>query len=196
MATSRRSTSRAARRAASSRRGASSPPCAASPSPSSPRWTWCAIRWSRASSMPTTRRRPKNSVTVQYAVPRRGVPAAAALARWARAASPKRPLTLRVVGAREGRLLNRQFRRRDRATNVLSFAYGGEGDIVLCHPVVAREARSQGKSVRAHYAHLVVHGVLHLRGYVHDDARRAQRMEAREIRILRRLGFADPYTVE
>ena len=146
--------------------------------------------------MPTTRRRPKNSVTVQYAVPRRGVPAAAALARWARAASPERPLTVRVVGAREGRALNRRFRRRDRATNVLSFAYGGEGDIVLCHPVVTREARSQGKSVRAHYAHLVVHGVLHLRGYVHDDVHRAQRMEAREIRILRRLGFADPYTVE
>jgi probable rRNA maturation factor len=146
--------------------------------------------------MPTTRRRPKNSVTVQYAVPRRGVPAAAALARWARAAAPERPLTLRVVGAREGRALNRQFRRRDRATNVLSFAYGGEGDIVLCHPVVAREARSQGKSVRAHYAHLVVHGVLHLRGYEHDEKASAQRMEAREIRILRRLGFADPYTVE
>ena len=146
--------------------------------------------------MPTTLKRPKNSVTVQYAVPRRGVPAPAALARWARAASPGRPLTLRVVGAREGRALNRRFRRRDRATNVLSFAYGGEGDIVLCHPLVAREARSQGKTVRAHYAHLVVHGVLHLRGHAHDDKRSARRMEAREIRILRRLGFADPYTVE
>ena len=146
--------------------------------------------------MPTTPRRPRNSITVQYAVPRHGVPAAAALARWARAASPVRPLTLRVVGAREGRALNRRFRRRDRATNVLSFVYGGEGDIVLCHPVVTREAREQGKSVRAHYAHLVVHGVLHLRGYMHDDKASARRMEAREIRILRRLGFADPYTVE
>jgi len=107
-----------------------------------------------------------------------------------------RPLTVRVVGAREGRALNRRFRRRARATNVLAFAYGGAGDIVLCHPVVAREARAQGKSVRAHYAHLVVHGVLHLRGYLHDDKRGARRMEAREIRILRRLGFADPYTVE
>jgi len=124
------------------------------------------------------------------------VPSAPALARWARAASPARALTLRVVGAREGRALNRRFRRRDRATNVLSFAYSGEGDIVLCHPVVAREARAQGKSVRAHYAHLVVHGVLHLRGYVHDDKASARRLEAREIRILRRLGFADPYTVE
>jgi probable rRNA maturation factor len=129
-------------------------------------------------------------------VPRRGVPAAAALVRWAKAASPARALTLRVVGKREGRALNRRFRRRDRATNVLSFTYGAEGDIVLCHPVVTREARSQGKSVRAHYAHLVVHGVLHLHGYAHDDKASARRMEAREIRILRRLGFADPYTVE
>ena len=146
--------------------------------------------------MPTTRPRPRNSVTVQYAVPRRGAPAAAALVRWARAASPAQPLTLRVVGRREGRALNRRFRRRDCATNVLSFAYAGEGDIALCHPVVAREARAQGKPLRAHYAHLVVHGILHLRGYVHDDERSARRMEAREIRILRRLGFADPYTVE
>ncbi len=124
------------------------------------------------------------------------MPAPAALARWARAASPTQPLTVRIVGAREGRALNRRFRRRDRATNVLAFAYGSEGDIVLCHPVVAREARKQGKTVRAHYAHLVVHGVLHLRGHLHDDKRGAHRMEAREIRILRRLGFADPYTVE
>jgi len=146
--------------------------------------------------MPTTLKRPRNSVTVQYAVPRRGVPAAAALVRWARAASPARSLTLRIVDMREGRALNRRFRRRDRATNVLSFAYGGEGDIVLCHPVVAREARAQGKALRAHYAHLVVHGVLHLRGHGHDDKPSARRMEAREIRILRRLGFGDPYTVE
>src|SRR5690349_3503551 len=146
--------------------------------------------------MPTTPRRPKTSVTVQFAVSRRGLPAAATLVRWAKAASPVRPLTLRVVGAREARALNRRFRRRDRPTNVLSFAYSSEGDIVLCHPVVAREARAQGKKVHAHYAHLVVHGVLHLRGYVHDDKASARRMEAREIRILRRLGFADPYTVE
>jgi probable rRNA maturation factor len=146
--------------------------------------------------MPTTRKRPRNSITVQYAVPRRGVPAPAALARWARAARPGRALTLRVVGTREGRALNRRFRRRDRPTNVLSFAYGGAGDIVLCHPVVAREAREQRKSVRAHYAHLVVHGVLHVRGYDHDDKASARRMEAREIRILRHLGFGDPYTVE
>ena len=127
---------------------------------------------------------------MQYAVPRRGVPAAAALRAWARGAAAF-PLTLRVVGAGEGRRLNRQFRKRDYATNVLSFPYERSGDIVLCHPVIAREARAQGKSVRAHYAHLVVHGVLHLRGQVHG-----KRMENHEIRALRRFGFADPYTVK
>jgi len=95
---------------------------------------------------------------------------------------------LRIVGAREGRALNRRFRKKDYATNVLSFH---SGDIVLCHPVIAREARQQRKSVRAHYAHLVVHGVLHLRGFEHGKA-----MEGREIRLLRRAGFGNPYTVE
>ena len=132
---------------------------------------------------------------MQYAVPRRGVPGAAALRAWARSAAAF-PLTLRIVGAREGRRLNREFRKRDYATNVLSFAYGRSGDIVLCHPVIVREARAQGKTVRAHYAHLVVHGVLHLRGHAHDDKASARRMEAREIRLLRRFGFADPYTVK
>jgi len=132
---------------------------------------------------------------VQYAVPRRGVPGAAVLRQWARAARA-RHVTLRIVGRGEGRALNRRYRRRDYATNVLSFSYGSTGDIVLCHPVIAREAREQKKSVRAHYAHLVVHGVLHLRGHAHDDKASARRMEAREIRILRRFGFADPYTVE
>jgi probable rRNA maturation factor len=146
--------------------------------------------------MRTTRRRRPNSVIVQYALPRRGVPAPAALARWARAARPAGSITLRIAGVAEGRALNRRFRRRDYATNVLSFGYGRDGDIVLCHPVIAREARDQGKSVTAHYAHLVVHGVLHLRGYEHDDNASARRMETREIRLLRRLGFADPYTVE
>ncbi len=104
---------------------------------------------------------------------------------------------LRVVDSPESRKLNREFRRRNRPTNVLSFAYGkGAGDIVLCHPVVAREAREQGKSVAAHYAHLVVHGVLHLRGYDHDARARAAKMEQREVRILRRLGFGNPYELE
>jgi len=92
---------------------------------------------------------------------------------------------------REGRLLNKSFRRRDCPTNVLSFHYGGKrGDIVLCHPVIAREARRQGKTLAAHYAHLVVHGMLHLRGHSHG-----RRMEKREISILRRFGIANPYAV-
>jgi probable rRNA maturation factor len=144
--------------------------------------------------MPTTKRPKRNSVGVQYAVARRGIPRAAALRAWAKGASG---VTLRIVGAREGRRLNRHFRQIDKATNVLSFPYGkGSGDVVLCHPVIAREARAQGKSVAAHYAHLVVHGILHLRGYDHEKKRDAERMERREIRVLRRLGFADPYTVK
>ena len=102
-------------------------------------------------------------------------------------------ITLRIVGAREGRLLNKMFRNKNHATNVLSFS---TGDIVLCHPVIAREARVQGKPIAAHYAHLVVHGVLHLRGYDHKNKREAARMEDAERRILARLGFADPYAVE
>src|SRR3954469_17002890 len=157
---------------------------------------WCATRWSRASSMPTTPTRRRNSVTVQYAIARAGVPAPAALRRWVYAAARDLSLTVRVVGRAEGRSLNRRFRRRNYATNVLSFPYDKAGDIVLCHPVIAREARAQGKSVRAHYAHLVMHGVLHLRGHGHDDKASARRMEAREIRLLARFGFADPYTVK
>ena len=142
--------------------------------------------------MPTTRTRTKNSVAVQYAVPRRGVPGAALLRKWARSAA-SHPVTLRIVGEREGRELNRTFRKKDYATNVLSFH---TGDIVLCHPVIAREARAQGKTLAAHYAHLVLHGVLHLRGYRHEKKRDAARMAAREIRLLRRAGFRNPYTVE
>ena len=142
--------------------------------------------------MRTTRTLQKNSVVVQYAVPRRGVPAVATLRAWARAAGAK-AITLRIVGSGEGRRLNREYRKKAYATNVLSFH---SGDVVLCHPVIVREARAQGKSVRAHYAHLVVHGVLHLRGHAHDDKASARRMEAREIRVLARLGFADPYTLK
>ena len=105
--------------------------------------------------------------------------------------------TLRIVGAREGRALNRRYRKRDYPTNVLSFAYAdGAGDLVLCHPVIAREAREQGKSIAAHYAHLVVHGLLHLRGYRHERRPEALRMERIEIRLLARAGFHNPYTVE
>jgi probable rRNA maturation factor len=142
--------------------------------------------------MPTTRQNRTSKVSVQYAVPRRGIPSPTLLRKWARLVS-KKEFTLRIVGEREGRALNRTFRKKDYATNVLSF---DTGDIVLCHPVIRREARAQGKSVTAHYAHLVVHGVLHLRGYAHEKKRDAARMEAREVRLLRRAGFRNPYSVE
>ena len=146
--------------------------------------------------MRTTRTKKPSKVAVQYAVPRRGIPSAALLRKWAMAASPS-SITLRIVGGREARALNRMFRKKDYATNVLTFTYGEmSGDIVLCDPVIRREARAQGKSVAAHYAHLVVHGVLHLRGYEHEKKRDAARMEAREIRLLRRAGFRNPYWVE
>jgi probable rRNA maturation factor len=140
--------------------------------------------------MRTTPTLPRNKVAVQYAVPRRGVPGAASLRSWARSAGAI-PVTIRVVGRAEGRRLNSRYRRKADATNVLSFPYGRSGDLVLCHPVIAREAREQGKTVRAHYAHLVVHGMLHLRGFAHG-----RQMEAREIRLLSRFGFRNPYKVE
>jgi len=106
---------------------------------------------------------------------------------------------VRVVGLREGEALNRTFRGGASATNVLSFPYasgqGLHGDIVLCHPLVLREARAQGKTTAAHYAHLVVHGILHLRGFDHARRRAAARMEANERRILRGLGYPDPYVL-
>lgn len=147
----------------------------------------------------TPRRRARTAVTVQYGVPRAGLPARVSLERWARVALHRTAdVTVRFVGAAEGRALNRRYRGRDYATNVLTFAYSAagralEGDIVLCAPVVEREARGQGKPLVAHFAHLVVHGLLHLQGYDHEGDQDAQRMEAAERRILGKLGFPDPY---
>jgi probable rRNA maturation factor len=139
-------------------------------------------------------------LAVQYAVPRAGLPARRSIAAWIHAALERRArVTVRFVGAAEGRRLNRDYRGRDYPTNVLTFVYGGaprgalEGDIVLCAPVVAREARALVLDRRAHFAHLAVHGALHLQGHEHQRARDAARMEARERRILKRLGFGDPY---
>jgi probable rRNA maturation factor len=144
--------------------------------------------------MPTTSARSRIDAgvraTVQFAVARRGIPSPARLREWT-LGHPG--ITLRIVGEREGRHINNRFRNIDRATNVLSF---DTGDIVLCHPVITREAREQGKTIAAHYAHLVVHAVLHLRGYDHNMKREAGRMERAERRILARLGFADPYAVK
>ena len=146
--------------------------------------------------MPTTRTlRKKAEVRVQYAVRRRGLPSARTFRRWAGLVPLK--ATLRIVGTAEGRKLNQRYRKKPYATNVLSFPYEkGSGDVVLCHPVIAREARAQGKTLAAHYAHLVLHGLLHLRGYEHEKKREAERMARVEVRLLARAGFGNPYTVE
>ena len=132
------------------------------------------------------------------------MPHARSFARWANAAfaggSVRRrhgsaELTIRVVGAAESRRLNRTWRGKDKPTNVLSFAAEAPllGDLAICAPVVAREARTQGKPRSAHWAHMVVHGVLHLLGYDHENDRDAARMEARETKILAQLGMPNPY---
>ncbi len=141
---------------------------------------------------------PKLGLTVQYAVRTSDLPTRGQFRRWARAALERDArITLRIVGNREARALNRRFRRKDRPTNVLSFTLQDaprlEGDLALCAPLIAREARSQKKSKAAHYAHLVVHGVLHLQGYDHATQAQARRMERRETRIVTGLGFPDPY---
>ena len=120
------------------------------------------------------------------------------VARWMRAAlAAPGQFAVRVVDADEGRTLNRDWRGKDHATNVLTFDYEHEpvvvADLVLCAPVVEREAQAEGKALDAHYAHLLVHGVLHAQGWDHERAADARRMEARESELLLALGFADPY---
>ena len=150
-------------------------------------------------------------VAVGYAVPRKGLPSAVSFRKWVAAALAGRireaDLAVRIVGAKEGRALNRHYRGKDHATNVLSFpaemAEGVKlpkgvkmpllGDLVVCAPVVAREAREQGKALAAHYAHLTVHGTLHLLGWDHEDDREAECMERLEREILAGLGIDDPY---
>ena len=150
-------------------------------------------------------------VAVGYAIPRKGLPSAASFRKWTAAALAGRireaDLAIRLVGTKEGRALNRHYRGKDYATNVLSFpadvADGVKlpkgvklpllGDLVLCAPVVAREAREQKKPLAAHYAHLTVHGALHLLGWDHQDAREAECMEQLEREILAGLGIDDPY---
>ena len=144
-------------------------------------------------------------VSVSYGLPRAGLPAAVSFRRWAAAAAQGRikraDLAIRLVDAKEGRALNRHYRGKDYATNVLSFPVELPegvtlpllGDLVICAPVVAKEALEQGKPLAAHYAHLTVHGVLHLLGLDHEDDREAEAMEQLERDILARLGLPDPY---
>lgn len=147
----------------------------------------------------------RNSIAVQYATSRRGVPAATSLRRWAALALARTPgrVTVRVVGEEEGAKFNRRYRKRPRATNVLSFPAAALpdgsrpllGDLVITAPVVAREAAAQHKPARAHWAHLVIHGCLHLLGYDHETAAERRVMEARERKLLAGLGYPDPYEV-
>jgi probable rRNA maturation factor len=146
-------------------------------------------------------------VAVGYATSRRGVPAPASFRRWVEAAlkgARRRKATevsIRIVDADEGRALNLQYRGRDYATNVLSFpADLPPGlnlplivDLVICAPVVAREAAEQGKRLADHWAHLTIHGTLHLLGYDHIEEAEAEAMEGLETRVLAGLGIADPY---
>jgi probable rRNA maturation factor len=134
----------------------------------------------------------------QAAAHRKLLPAAK-VRRWM-AAALQRPaeLAVRIVGEAEGRALNREYRHKDYATNVLTFDYAREpvvsADLVLCGPVVEREARAQGKSLQEHYAHLLVHGTLHAQGYDHETSERdALEMEALEVLVLGSLGYPNPY---
>jgi len=159
--------------------------------------------------------RPALELDVTYAARRPWAPRRAQFSRWVSAAlghaagAQRRALrsamgvalSVRVVGSARSRRLNALYRRKDRATNVLSFDGAGAmpdgrhflGELLICAPVVAQEARAQGKSAEAHWAHMTVHGVLHLLGFDHQGDREARKMAAVEIQILDRLGFSNPY---
>ncbi len=142
---------------------------------------------------------------VSYAARLPWVPSTRQLAKWADAAlAPMRRsvvLSVRIVGKARSRSLNAHYRHKDKPTNVLSFSGAGSapdgrlylGELVICAPVVAHEALAQGKTLKSHWAHMTVHGVLHLHGFDHERRAEAAKMAAREIQILDRLGFSDPY---
>jgi len=148
---------------------------------------------------PARPRLPELRLAVQYPAGKGEAPKRPQVRRWVRAACAKpAEITVRFVGAEEGRLLNHDYRQKDYATNVLSFPYESGarlcGDLVVCLPVVAAEALEQGKALEAHFAHLIVHGMLHLQGYDHETGSDdADRMEAVEREIMETLGYPDPY---
>ncbi len=144
-------------------------------------------------------------VDIQYATDHSDLPATDKIQKWVRAAlhdlADNAELTVRIVDEAESTQLNEQWRKSSGPTNVLSFPYDGEekyapgllGDIVICAPVIFREANDQGKSPDAHWAHMLIHGILHLLDYEHAEPKDADKMEALEIKILKELGYADPY---
>lgn len=149
----------------------------------------------------------KLSLSVQYAVEGVNLPTRQQFRRWIKMALQRDvQIVLRIVDEIEGRALNKQFRGKDYATNVLTFTYTDidqlpnnanllYGDIVICMPVVEQEARAQHKDLRAHYAHLAIHAALHLQGYDHENEQDAAVMEALETKLLAKLGYVDPYKV-
>ena len=148
---------------------------------------------------------PRLSLAVQYASDASNLPTRAQIRRWISGALVRpAEITVRIVDEAEARMLNRDYRDKDYATNVLTFEYGDtdahpqgdgtlSGDIVICAAVVAREAAEQHKPLLSHYAHLIVHGALHLQGFDHEDSADADIMETREAAILKRFGIANPY---
>ena len=143
---------------------------------------------------------PNLYFSFQNAAKASNTPSQSQFRRWAKAAlNVDTEVTIRIVDEVEGRTLNRDYRDKDYATNVLTFALTEDpdvmGDVVLCAPVVETEAKAQNKSLEAHYAHLTVHGMLHLQGYDHLTEAQAELMESLEISILAKLGYANPYLI-
>ncbi|HSR63773.1 MAG TPA: rRNA maturation RNase YbeY [Gammaproteobacteria bacterium] len=145
-------------------------------------------------------------IEIQNASQDRDIPAKKQLQDWATSAlddAGKDNLTIRIVDEEESAALNRNWRGREGPTNVLSFPYGDDqhvpeylGDIVLCAPVIKREASEQGKPVEAHWAHMIIHGILHLQGYDHQEQTETEKMEQLETRLLNAIGFENPYQVD
>ncbi len=142
----------------------------------------------------------KLSLSVQYASNAKILPTRQQLRRWVKVALEQDvQMALRIVDEVEGRALNLSYRGKDYATNVLTFVYDDTdvlyGDVVICAPVVAREAKEQDKELLAHYAHLTIHAALHLQGYDHEKKREAEAMEERETALLLKLRYPAPYLV-
>ncbi|WP_019897488.1 rRNA maturation RNase YbeY [Methylotenera mobilis] len=143
---------------------------------------------------------PKLAATIQYASEASNLPTASQFRKWAKAAlRVDTEVTIRIVDAEEGKLLNNTYRGKDYATNVLTFPLTEDphlmGDIIICAPVVEAEAKAQQKSLDAHFAHLTVHGILHLHGYDHETDPQAELMEGLETAIVTKLGYASPYLI-
>ncbi len=143
---------------------------------------------------------PKLHASIQFASEEQHLPTPSQFRKWAKAAlRVDTEVTIRIVDEAEGRELNRTYRGKDYATNVLTFPLTEEpylmGDIIICAPVVAKEAKEQHKDLLAHYAHLTVHGILHLHGYDHETDAQAELMEGLETAIVTKLGYASPYLI-